>query len=238
MIYTKVLRNYCLQNPGIVFDISNEYKGHFNMIPYHSYIKILHRLAEEGILMRYSRKALLVAPNGNFDLDNIIFFYTCRKHRLSTSRNRKILDILYKSKDVEVQGSGIRKTLESCKNNNTKYEYYLNEFGFHFIFYRKNVTSGTINGTLKMNETDNEVIKILKEYPEYTKEQRTEIEFEIIKQRQTRIKCGFVSVFVLLEVINSRIKCEIFSLCNQLGIFFDALNCFYRILVISSFKIF
>ena len=89
-----------------------------------------------------------------------------------------------------------------------------------------------------MNETDNEVIKILKEYPEYTKEQRTEIEFEIIKQRQTRIKCGFVSVFVLLEVINSRIKCEIFSLCNQLGIFFDALNCFYRILVISSFKIF
>ena len=69
MIYTKVLRNYCLQNPGIVFDISNEYKGHFNMIPYHSYIKILHRLAEEGILIRYSRKAFLVAPNGNFDLD-------------------------------------------------------------------------------------------------------------------------------------------------------------------------
>ena len=83
MIYTKVLRNYCLQNPGIVFDISNEYKGHFNMIPYHSYIKILHRLAEEGILIRYSRKAFLVAPNGNFDLDNIIFFYTCRNHGLS-----------------------------------------------------------------------------------------------------------------------------------------------------------
>lgn len=82
MIYTKVLRNYCLQNPGIVFDISIEYKDHFNMIPYHSYIKILHRLAEEGILMRYSRKAFLVAPNGNFDLDNIIFFYTCRNHGL------------------------------------------------------------------------------------------------------------------------------------------------------------
>ena len=61
MIYTKVLRNYCLQNPGIVFDISNEYKGHFNMIPYHSYIKILHRLAEEGeeATFAYIRRELL-----------------------------------------------------------------------------------------------------------------------------------------------------------------------------------
>lgn len=34
--------------------------------------------------MRYSRKAFLVTPNGNFDLDNIIFFYTCRNHGLYT----------------------------------------------------------------------------------------------------------------------------------------------------------
>ena len=54
-------------------DISIEYKGHFYMIPYHSCIKILHRLAEEGILMRYSRKTFLVAPNEKFDLDSIIF---------------------------------------------------------------------------------------------------------------------------------------------------------------------
>ena len=79
------------------------------------------------------------------------------EHRIgSMPRNKKILDILYKSKDVEVQGSGIRKTLESCKNANTKYDYYLNEFGFRFKFYRKNVNvgtiNGTINGTLKLNE--------------------------------------------------------------------------------------
>lgn len=83
------------------------------------------------------------------------------------------------SKDVEVQVSGIRKTLESCKNANTKYEYYLNELGFRFKFYRKNVNVGTINdtinGTLKLNETDNKVIKILKEHPEYTKGQMAEI---------------------------------------------------------------
>ena len=102
------------------------------------------------------------------------------EHRIgSMPRNKKILDILYKSKDVEVQGSGIRKTLESCKNANTKYDYYLNEFGFRFKFYRKNVNvgtiNGTINGTLKLNETDNEVINILKEHPEYTKGQMAEI---------------------------------------------------------------
>lgn len=102
------------------------------------------------------------------------------EHRIgSMPKNKKILDILYKSKDVEVQGSGIRKTLESCKKDNTKYDYYLNEFGFRFKFYRKNVAigtiNGTINGTLKYNETDNEIVKLLKEHPEYTKEQMVEI---------------------------------------------------------------
>ncbi len=102
------------------------------------------------------------------------------EHRIgSMPRNRKILDILYKSKDVEVQGSGIRKTLESCKNSNTTYKYYLNDLGFRFIFYRKNATvgtiNGTINGTLKFNNTDNEIIKILREHPEYTKEQMAEL---------------------------------------------------------------
>ena len=32
---------------------------------------------------------------------------------------------------------------------------------------------------------------------------KTKIRFGRIKERQTRIKCGFVSVFVLLKVMNS-----------------------------------
>ena len=44
-----------------------------------------------------------------------------------------------------------------------------------FRFYRKNDTSVTINGTLNdtlaLNDTDTEILKILKEHPEYTKEQ-------------------------------------------------------------------
>ena len=57
------------------------------------------------------------------------------------SFNKEILYVLYRSKNVEIQGSGIRKVLELCKKNNIKYTYYNNEYGFRFTFYRKNVTS-------------------------------------------------------------------------------------------------
>ena len=85
----------------------------------------------------------------------------------SMPRNRKILDILYRSKNVEVQGSGIRKVLELCAINNVKYEYYNNEFGFRFSFYRNNVTINvttdvTSNVTIVLNYTDKEVLSLLK----------------------------------------------------------------------------
>lgn len=90
----------------------------------------------------------------------------------SMPRNRKILDILYRSKNVEVQGSGIRKVLESCAANDVKYEYYNNEFGFRFSFHRNNVTSNvTSNVTIVLNSTDNEVLSLLKEKPEQTREE-------------------------------------------------------------------
>ena len=57
MIYTKAVREYCLQNEGIVFDISKEYKNHFSMMPYKTFCKILGRLEEEGILVRESHGA-------------------------------------------------------------------------------------------------------------------------------------------------------------------------------------
>ena len=95
-------------------------------------------------------------------------------------RNRKILDILYRSKNVEVQGSGIRKVLEWCAKNNVKYEYYNNEFGFRFSFHRNNVTSDvtknvtsdvTTETPKRVNELDFEVLHLLKENPVYTREE-------------------------------------------------------------------
>lgn len=91
----------------------------------------------------------------------------------SMPRNRKILDILYRSKSVEVQGSGIRKVLELCRTNNVKYGYYNNEFGFRFSFYRNNVTVDTTGDAStktvnRLNKLDIEVLHLLKKNSIYT----------------------------------------------------------------------
>lgn len=91
----------------------------------------------------------------------------------SMPRNKKILDILYRSKNVEIQGSGLRKVLDLCKQNNVTFTYYNNEYGFRFSFYRKNVFSNfeKILDKTKLNKTDLEVLKQLKNNPEYTREE-------------------------------------------------------------------
>ena len=91
-------------------------------------------------------------------------------------RNRKILDVLYRSKNVEIQGSGIRKVLELCAANNVKYEYYNNEFGFRFSFHRNNATVNvtknvTTEALKRVNKLDFEVLHLLKENPIYTREE-------------------------------------------------------------------
>lgn len=94
----------------------------------------------------------------------------------SMPRNKKILDVLYHSKNVEVQGGGIRKALELCTVNNIKYEYYNNEFGFRFSFHRNNVTLNVTTDVtsyvpIVLNNTDKEVLSLLKEKPEQTREE-------------------------------------------------------------------
>ena len=89
----------------------------------------------------------------------------------SMPRNKKILDVLYKSKSVEVQGSGLRKIFNLCEKHKVKYEYLLHDFGFRFIFHRKNVTVNvTQNVTVKLIDTDYAILKILKQNPESTRE--------------------------------------------------------------------
>lgn len=101
----------------------------------------------------------------------------------SMPRNKKILDILYRSKNVEIQGSGIRKVLELCKKNNVNYSYYNNEYGFRFSFSRTNVTSNvTSNVTLQLTKTDLLVFNELKYNPHQT---RDEIALKIGKTVRT-----------------------------------------------------
>ncbi len=82
MVYTKTIREYCLQNEGIVFDISKEYKNHFSMVPYKTFCKILTRLEEEGVLARESHGAYLTAQKGHTKNNQVADYYTHDFHGL------------------------------------------------------------------------------------------------------------------------------------------------------------
>ena len=82
MVYTKAIREYCLQNEGIVFDISKEYKDHFSMMPYKTFCKILGRLEEEGVLVRESHGAYLTAKRGHTKKNQVVDYYTHEGHGL------------------------------------------------------------------------------------------------------------------------------------------------------------
>ena len=69
MNYTKTLRNYCLQNPGKLFDVGFMAEKYFSMIPYKSYLKILNRLQDENILTLVSKGIYLI---GEGDVDEAI----------------------------------------------------------------------------------------------------------------------------------------------------------------------
>ena len=69
MNYTKTLRNYCLQNPGKLFDVGFMAEKYFPMIPYKSYLKILNRLQDEKILTLVSKGVYLI---GEGDVDEAI----------------------------------------------------------------------------------------------------------------------------------------------------------------------
>lgn len=74
MNYTKTIREYCLQNVGRVFDVSYEYKKHFSMVPYKTFLKILNRLEEDEIIKGYS-KGIYIINSSNLSDDPIVSFY-------------------------------------------------------------------------------------------------------------------------------------------------------------------
>ncbi len=57
----------------------------------------------------------------------------------SYKRNRLILDILFRSKDVEKSGTGFQRVNEFCKQQNVSWDYRKEAYGFFFEFIRTNV---------------------------------------------------------------------------------------------------
>ncbi len=94
--------------------------------------------------------------------------------RKSHPRNKVILNVLYKRKDVEMFGSGFKKAFSSCKERDVKFGYETNEDGFSFVFYRRNDTInipriGTLNTLGKLLLKDRKVLESLMENPNRTK---------------------------------------------------------------------
>lgn len=102
-----------------------------------------------------------------------------RQRIRSMPRNKVILNTLFKSKDVEVFGSGFRKVYALCDKGNIKVEATYENDGFSFSFYRDieshsvtehdtiNVTKPSLPSTVP---TETKVHLLLKEDPTQTRE--------------------------------------------------------------------
>ena len=90
--------------------------------------------------------------------------------RKSQPRNKIILNTLFKCKDVEIFGSGFKKTYVLCTEANVEHSYELQDDGFSFVFYRKKIIA--INNdtiSVKLIGTDIKVLNKLKENPTMTR---------------------------------------------------------------------
>ena len=55
MNYTKLVREYCKNNSGVIFDVSKLKNTEFAEVPYKTLLKILNRLEEESLLSAVSK---------------------------------------------------------------------------------------------------------------------------------------------------------------------------------------
>ncbi|MBQ9528452.1 MAG: putative DNA binding domain-containing protein [Fretibacterium sp.] len=102
-----------------------------------------------------------------------------RQRVRSMPRNKAILNTLYKSKDVEIFGSGFRKVFALCDKYSIRVEASYENDGFSFSFYRdagqSHVTeNGTGNvtdqNTVSRAPTETKVYMLLKEDPTQTRD--------------------------------------------------------------------
>ena len=77
-----------------------------------------------------------------------------RQRIRSMPRNKVILSTLYKSKDVELFGSGFRKVYALCDKFNIRVEAAYENDGFSFSFYRDTL-QGHVTENVTVNDTEN-----------------------------------------------------------------------------------
>lgn len=70
--------------------------------------------------------------------DDLTPFDFINKNMPSIKRNKLILDVLFRSKDVEKAGTGFQRVNKLCLDNNVAWNYRKEAFGFFFEFIRPN----------------------------------------------------------------------------------------------------
>lgn len=107
------------------------------------------------------------------------------KRRRSLPRNKVILEMLYKCKNVEMFGSGFKKVYTLCESSNVKVDYDIDSYGFSFIFYRGNEESAKPS-ILKqddfLNDTEKLILSLIRAKPNITSK---ELSLELKKTPRT-----------------------------------------------------
>ena len=99
----------------------------------------------------------------------------------SIKRNKLILDVLFRSKDVEKAGTGFQRVNSLCKENGVSWNYRKEAYGFFFEFIRTNVHINVhINTALTIQEET--VLNIIQNNYKISKK---EIGFRIDKSEKT-----------------------------------------------------
>lgn len=92
------------------------------------------------------------------------------KNLPSYKRNRLILDILFRSKDVEKSGTGFQRVNEMCRKQNVSWTYRKEAYGFFFEFIRTNVHINVqINDTL--TEQEQVIFNLIQDNAEISKKE-------------------------------------------------------------------
>ena len=84
-------------------------------------------------------------------------------------RNRIILDVLFRSKDVEKSGTGFQRVNEICSEANVEWEFKKEAYGFTFIFLRKK--TGEKKNNSPTNKNEKQICEIIDKYPRISKEE-------------------------------------------------------------------
>ena len=64
MNYTKTLRSFCLQNKGKILDSAELHKQYFEFVPYKTFLKVLNRLRDEGLLIAIDKGVWKITGDG------------------------------------------------------------------------------------------------------------------------------------------------------------------------------